>query len=85
MEAHHIAGLEEFLLRGDGLHALGLDGLGGAVGIVGIDIHAESLGYTGHVAAHIAEGEQTESLAHELAARLAVVEVAHGIDQQSHH
>ena len=85
MEADHVAGGEEFFARRYGLHSGGFDGFGGAEGVVGLDVHAESLGDAGHVAAYVAESEQTEGLALEFGARLAVVEVAHGIDEQAHH
>ncbi len=85
MQGDDVAGLEESFLAGDGLgHGAGVDLLGAHEGVVGVDIHAEALGDAGHIASHVTEGEDTQLLALELGAALAVVEVADGIDEQTH-
>ena len=85
MERHDVTLLKQLLLRVDSMNASLLYGSLGAEGIVGIDLHAEAFGYACHVAAHVAEGEDAEALALELCACLAVIEVAHGEDEQAKH
>ena len=85
MEGDDVAGLEESILVGDSLGQAGLvDLVGGKECIVSIDFHAEAVGDTGHVASHITEGEDTQFLALELGAGLAVVEITDGEDEQTH-
>ncbi len=84
VEAHHIAGLEEGIAVGDGVNASLFNLLGGDELVESVDIHAKAFGDAGHVATHVAEGQQTELLAHQFAAALAVVEVTDGIDQHAH-
>ena len=77
--------LEQSFLAGDGLgHRAGVDLLGSEECVVGIDVHAKSLGDTGYIASHVTEGEDTQFLSHELGAALSVVEVADGIDKHAH-
>ena len=79
VERHDLALLIQLLGRSYGGDAIGGHHLGRAVGIVSIDVHAEALGDACHVAAYVAIGVDTEFLSLELAARGAIVEVAHGI------
>ena len=65
------------------MNAGGLDDLGRAIGIVGIDLHAKAFGDAGNVAAYVSKGQDAELLSLELRARLAIEEVADGKDEQS--
>ena len=85
MQRHHVALLEERLLIGYGVNTGLLDDLGGAVGVEGVDLHAEALGDASHIATHVAEGEDSQFLAQQLRAALAVIETANCHHQQSKH
>ena len=84
MQADHVAGLEEGVAVGDGVNASLFNLLSGDEFVESVDFHAEAFGDAGHVATHVTEGQQTELLAHQFAAALAVVEVTDGVDQHTH-
>ena len=85
MQGNDVALLEECVLRVNRVHPGLLYRVLGAERVVGVNVHAEALGYARHVAPHVAEGQYAELLAHQLGAGLAVIEIAHGVHQQAEH
>ena len=83
MQRHDVTGLEQIVAVLGGMHALCLDLISRHKLVEGIDLHVEALGDTRHITTDVSEGEDTELLAFQLRACLAVEEVAHGIDEQS--
>ena len=85
MERNHVALLEELVLAVNSFHSGSLDYACRAESIIGIHLHAEAFGYASHVASHVAESQDTELLAEQLRASLAVIEAADSHHQQSEH
>ena len=82
MQADNIACLVQLLCRMHGLDISGQHSLVRTIGVIGINLHAESLGDASHVSTHIAKGVDTEFLAFQFSAACAVVQVAYGINHQ---
>ena len=83
MERNHITILEEGVLRINSSYASSLDSFLRTESVVSIHLHTEALSNASHIATYITEGEDTKLLAQEFGARLAVIEIANGIYQQT--
>ena len=57
----------------------------GAIGVESLDVHAETFGNAGNVAAYLAEGLDAEMLALELKARSACIHIAGGHHAHAEH
>ena len=85
VQRNDVAVLEESVLRVNCLNASSLNSLLRAESVVCINFHLEALSDASHVSTYVAESENTELLALQLATRLAVVEVAHAVNEQTEH
>ena len=83
MKRNDVASLEQLILRFHGVNTGSLNDICWAEGIIGSHLHAETLGDTSHVAAHITESQNTQLLALQLRTSLAVVEITNGENQQT--
>ena len=83
MERNNIASLEQSILAINSFYASSLNNLLRAECVVSINFHTEACSDASHVATYITESQDTELLALELCARLAIIEIAHSENQQS--
>ena len=83
MQRNDVAVLEESVLRVNCLNASCLDSLLRAESVVSVNFHFEALSDASHVSTYVAERENTKLLALQLATRLAIVEVAHAVNEQT--
>ena len=83
MERNNIASLEQSILAVNSFYASSLNNLLRAECVVSINFHTEACCDASHVATYITESQDTELLALELCACLAIIEIAHSENQQS--
>ena len=83
VQRNDVAVLEESVLRVNCLNASSLNSLLRAESVVCINFHLEALSDASHVSTYVAESEDAELLALQLATRLAVVEVANAVNEQT--
>ena len=83
MKRNDVASLEQLILRLHGVNTGSLNDISWAECIVGSYLHTEALGDASHVATHVTESQDTQLLALQLRACLAVVEITNGENQQT--
>ena len=83
MERNHITILEESVLRINCSNTGSLNSFLRTESIVSRNFHTEALCDASHITAYIAESKDTKLLTQEFGARLAIIEIANGINQQT--
>ena len=83
VQTYDVASLVQFFCRVEWSNVGCYHCLIGAVSVVRIDLHAETLCNTSHVSSYVSEGMNTEFLAQQFCAARAVIEVTYGINHQA--